>query len=120
MTDEVQLSPVGRYVQPMNLQYDLLDEADRPGGSGQVLTSLGPGLAPIWAAGNSGSGTTSFVHIQSVATTLWTINHNLGRILPVEVIDDSGREVEGLVTHLSGDLTTVEFVIPVAGRAIFG
>jgi hypothetical protein len=117
---DTQLSPIGTYVQPMNLQRDLLDEVDVAGGSGQVLTSLGPGLAPIWAAGSSVGGGSAYVHIQSVASTSWVIDHNQGAYLPVEVLDANFQEVEALVTHVTTNRTIVEFAIPVAGRALFG
>ncbi|MGB7565253.1 MAG: hypothetical protein WBM08_10940 [Prochlorococcaceae cyanobacterium] len=46
----------GLEVSPANLQRALLDGVDSPGADGDVLTSRGPGLAPVWGAGGGGGG----------------------------------------------------------------
>jgi hypothetical protein len=46
----------GLEVSPSNLQRALLDGEDSPGDDGDVLTSRGPGLAPLWKAGGGGGG----------------------------------------------------------------
>lgn len=49
-------------------------------------------------------------------TMTWNVPHNLGRYPQVAIIDDSGNEVEGAVTHLSLNLLIVQFTNPMTGK----
>lgn len=64
----------------------------------------------------SGSGV-AFVHQQWVASTVWTVNHNLGLRPTVSILDAGGNEVEADVVHMSANQLLIRFAIPVAGLA---
>lgn len=56
-------------------------------------------------------------HMQGVASTLWTINHNLNKRVSVTVVDSSGRQVFGQVDYISDNQATVAFRLAFAGEA---
>lgn len=74
------------------------------------VTSSGPPGPP----GASGAG---FTHTQSSPAAQWTISHNLGFFPAVELISAGGVEMEALVTHLSVNVTQVDFTSAQAGSA---
>lgn len=47
----------------------------------------------------------------------WTINHNFGYRPSVELIDESGREFDAEIQHLSVNTVRVTFLAPTAGTA---
>jgi hypothetical protein len=54
---------------------------------------------------------------QSIPLSTWTIDHNLGRYPSIEIIDSSGRLVEGDVTYPSANRIVVAFIGAFAGLA---
>jgi hypothetical protein len=76
----------------------------------EVLSANGPPGPP----GPSGSG---YNHTQSSASTVWTINHNLGFIPTVQTVTVGGLEVMGEVQHTSANQTLVTFNTAIAGTA---
>lgn len=59
----------------------------------------------------------AFEHVQTVAQTVWTIPHGLGRF-PVawSLFDEDGRECsEFVVQHLDANTTRVSMDVPTAG-----
>jgi hypothetical protein len=58
-----------------------------------------------------------YLHQQTAASTLWTIDHMLGKYPAVQVKDSSGRQVYGEVTHLSTNTTRAEFSSAFSGEA---
>jgi hypothetical protein len=64
-----------------------------------------------------GSQELGYVHIQEVASATWTINHGLGFIPNITVVDTAGTVVEGSYNY--SDLSTVvlTFVGGFSGRA---
>lgn len=58
-----------------------------------------------------------YEHTQAVASTTWTINHNLGKICSVVTVDSLGREWFGSVTHNSINQVVVEFAAAFGGKA---
>ena len=66
------------------------------------------------APGPSGAG---YTHTQSVASTTWTINHNLGYRPSVELIDAGGNEFSAEVAHPSLNTAVVTIKVAVAGTA---
>jgi hypothetical protein len=62
---------------------------------------------------------TTFVHTQSVANDLWSIQHNLGKDVVVQVVDGSGEFlISDVVTVVDANSVTISFANPQAGRAI--
>lgn len=68
-------------------------------------------VAPI--AGN----TRRHVHMQSTASTEWTITHSLGGKPSVTVVDSANTVVIGEVTYNSNSQVTVTFTAPFSGYA---
>lgn len=64
-----------------------------------------------------GSSGIAFTHTQVSASTLWTINHNLGFRPAVSILDSGGNEIEANVVHTGPDQLFIHFAIPVAGMA---
>ena len=60
---------------------------------------------------------TSYKHVQSIPSDIWTINHNLGFYPNISIVDSSGRSVEGDINYI--DMNTVEasFAGAFAGEA---
>ena len=59
----------------------------------------------------------SYNYIQSIASTTWTIAHNLGRKPIVMTYTTGGVSLLGTVTNLSSNLLTITFSAPIAGIA---
>lgn len=66
---------------------------------------------------SSGSGSTQFSYQQTIASTVWTINHNLGFVPNVTTVNSSGQEIVGVVTTLSASVAVIEFSDAVSGYA---
>lgn len=62
-------------------------------------------------------GSVVYRHIQSTASTVWTIYHNLGVKPNVICFDSSGGRMSGLVEDVSTNLCTVTFSVPLTGEA---
>jgi hypothetical protein len=65
----------------------------------------------------SGSGDAYFPFTQTVASSEWFIQHNLGKFPSVTVKDSSGHQVFGDVNHLDANSLVVSFSAPFAGDA---
>lgn len=59
----------------------------------------------------------SYEHTQAVASTTWTINHNLGKYPSVTIVDTSGREWFGDVEYNSVNQCTATFSAAFGGKA---
>lgn len=58
-----------------------------------------------------------YTHVQSAASSTWTINHNLGRYPSVTIVDSAGSAVLGSVAYLSTNLIEVTFTSQFVGKA---
>lgn len=58
-----------------------------------------------------------YVHTQAVASTTWTINHNLKMYPSVTVVDSAESHVMGQVIYSSLNSVTVEFTSAFSGKA---
>ena len=58
-----------------------------------------------------------FIHVQSVSSSLWVINHALGGHPSVTVVDSAGTAVVGEVKYESTTQVTVSFTVPFSGLA---
>jgi hypothetical protein len=68
--------------------------------------------------GPPGGGATTYTHIQSSASALWTVAHNLGVKPIVTITTVGGVEVMGgEVVHLSNNTLTIAFNTSFAGEA---
>jgi len=66
---------------------------------------------------SSGSGSANYTHVQSVASVTWTINHNLGFIPNVFVLDGNGVELIGSIDSATGTTLVLSFSQAVSGTA---
>lgn len=58
-----------------------------------------------------------FTFTQSIASDLWTIQHDLGKYPSVSIVDSSENEVVGDVTYLTKNKLTISFTAPFSGKA---
>ena len=63
------------------------------------------------------TGDKHFTHTEAVASTTWSITHNLQKMVSVSVQDTAGNTVHGEVSYTSTDTITITFLSAVAGVA---
>jgi hypothetical protein len=71
----------------------------------------------VTASGNGSGGSAGFTFVQNTAESLWVINHMLGKIPTIVIIDSSGNEVEGEVKYVNTNQVTITFSSPFSGEA---
>lgn len=59
----------------------------------------------------------TYVHNQSVASSVWIITHNLDKYVTVTVVDSAGTQVIGEVRYLDSNSVEVSFQGAFAGKA---
>ena len=60
----------------------------------------------------------SYYHVQTTPSSIWTINHNMGKIgASVTIIDSANRVAFGDVTIIDINSVQVEFSSPFSGKA---
>ena len=62
-------------------------------------------------------GRVSYTHTQGVASSTWTINHNLGFYPNLTVQDSAGTIYEGEIAYTNSDSLTVTFSSAFSGKA---
>jgi hypothetical protein len=67
--------------------------------------------------GGGGGSDAYFAYAQNVASSEWTVRHDLGKYPSVSIVDSSGHEVFGDVSHIDANQLTVIFSAPFAGYA---
>jgi len=76
-------------------------------------------IQEVGARGLSGSEIGRYEHDQQVSSSIWVINHNLGRRpASVSVLSPGGIEVDAGVLHNSENQLTITFDQPYVGTAI--
>lgn len=58
-----------------------------------------------------------YTHSQDLASTEWTVNHNLGYYPSVVVIDSAGTVIVGDVEYLGTSQLKIYFSAPFSGKA---
>lgn len=58
-----------------------------------------------------------YTHTQTVASSTWSIVHNMGKNPSVSIVDSSGDEVIGSVTHVSVNQMVLSFSAAFSGKA---
>jgi hypothetical protein len=125
------------------LTYD--DVVYSNGGTGYIKTSaVGPSMGLNFINQNSSSGQniiqvsaggcitrinlnpsivinqnagTSYIHIQDVPATVWTITHNLSMVPNVFTEDANGQDIDGILEVMSDNQIKIYFSQPVSGKA---
>lgn len=59
----------------------------------------------------------SYIHNQGLASSTWSITHNLGKYPNYTVIDSSGDEVEGDITYINTQQIVLTFSASFSGTA---
>lgn len=84
----------------------------------KIISELRQGpIGPQGRPGEDGLGSTTYVHTQSMASTTWTINHNLEKFPSVTVVDSSNRLVFAMVEYIDENNLIVSVTAPFAGLA---
>lgn len=68
---------------------------------------------PIGGSGGGGSGT--YIHTQSIAASVWTVAHNLGRRPASEVVDNLGAVLVANVVYVDDNILQVTHGAPMIG-----
>jgi len=69
------------------------------------------------SVGPPGLSSTGYIHHQDIASTVWTINHNLGKFPTVDCFDSAGDVIEGVPNHESNLQLTITFLSSTGGIA---
>lgn len=64
-----------------------------------------------------GGVASAYRHIQAIPAATWTVRHMLGFRPSIQMYDDAGVEIDGVVRHTDSNELTVSFIKPVAGEA---
>jgi len=83
-----------------------------------VVISLGTS-GPQGPSGTIDYGQLGYVHTQSVASSVWTINHGLGFTPNVTVVDSAGTVIEGSYNYPNANTIVLTFAGAFSGKAYF-
>ena len=83
---------------------------------GGVYVHNGTSWVPVGGGQKADTQTFDF----SADSDEWVINHNLGKYVTVQTMDQAGNRVEGSVVWNDLNTVTVTFSEPVQGRAVIG
>lgn len=64
------------------------------------------------------TATNTYVFIQSIPSSIWTINHNLNKVPSVTVIDSAGSIVMGEISYIDMNNITTTFSGAFSGKAL--
>lgn len=84
---------------------------------GGVYVHNGTGWVPV---GGGQKADTQVFDFSADASDTWVINHNLGKYVTVQTMNQDGDRVEGSVVWNDLNTVTVTFSEPVQGRAVIG
>lgn len=76
-------------------------------------------LADILVALLSGNtiGDKHYTHNQTVPSTMWVINHNLGKRPSIDAVDNLGREIKGHLEYVNDNTSYLYHSGPITGKA---
>jgi hypothetical protein len=90
----------------------LYDSNDSVGTAGQILSSTG--TETQWVDSPSDK---TYIYVQSVPSTTWNINHNLGKFPSVSVVNINNVLLYGEVTYIDSNNLTIAFSAGFSGKA---
>jgi len=82
-----------------------------------ISVDRGGPQGPPGPPGPPGVGGGSYLHEQTVASTSWLINHDLGFRPNVDVFDETGRRIRAAVIHHTDNQTELQFLSVRTGEA---
>lgn len=68
-------------------------------------------------ASQTGFGDKNYVHVQSVASAVWHVTHNLQKYPSVSIVDSAGSIVIGEVSYIDESSLEISFCAPFSGSA---
>ncbi|RKZ84298.1 MAG: hypothetical protein DRQ39_08490 [Gammaproteobacteria bacterium] len=83
---------------------------------GQVVGKEGGVIKGVDNNGSGGGGDKNYVHVQAMASAVWQVPHNLGKMVSITVVDTGGTTVEGDMTHDDLNNITIIFSAPFTGQ----
>jgi hypothetical protein len=89
--------------------------------AGVIHVNTGSADWPTWrgsAAPGGGVGDKTFAHYQASAAATWLVEHHLGKLPAVTVLDSARTQVIGDVIYLDPDHLEVRFSAPFSGVAV--
>jgi len=60
----------------------------------------------------------NYVHVQSAASAVWTIPHNLDKLCAIQAVDSFNNEIAGDIKWIDKNNVTITFNTPVSGKAL--
>lgn len=108
VTVEIIENPVQVTVENTNVDVDVVEQI--------VVLELGI-TGPQGPMGEIQPETLGYVHIQSVPSTTWTINHNMIFVPNITVVDSSGTVIEGSYDYPNSTTVVLSFSSPFSGKA---
>lgn len=90
----------------------------------RTRTNLAGGISPAKSLSGSigtggGSADKTYIHIQGMASAVWTVTHNLGKYPSVTVVDSANTVIIGEVLYLDLNTVRLSFSAPFCGSAYF-
>jgi hypothetical protein len=86
-----------------------------------VRVNTSAGWVDLAIQGPPGSGAAAgdktYLHVQGVADTVWTITHSLGKYPAVTALDSTREQIEGEVDYVDLNTVTVTFAGALSGSA---
>lgn len=58
-----------------------------------------------------------YIHHQTTPSSIWTVVHNLGHLADITIIDGTGEQVVGQISHDNNNQSTLTFSQPITGTA---
>lgn len=83
-----------------------------------VVISLGTS-GPQGPSGTIDYGQLGYVHTQTTAASVWTVNHGLGFTPNVTVVDSAGTVIEGSYNYPNANTIVLTFAGAFSGKAYF-
>ena len=71
----------------------------------------------VWIQLGILSGDKSYEHTQASASSLWSVNHNMGRQPSVQVEDSAGTTLIGHIEHIDANNLEISFITAISGKA---
>jgi len=62
-------------------------------------------------------GDKHYIHVQSDGAIEWVVTHNLDKIPAISIVNESGIEIFGQITHIDKMVSKIKFSEMMRGRA---
>lgn len=86
-------------------------------GNSGVYSSIDSGIGGDGQISGGGEGDKNYTFTQGTPSSVWTINHKLGKLPAVSVMDSAGTQVLGDVEYIDDDTCLLRFDYAFSGKA---